>query len=140
MVKLKSLLVALVNQFTMKNARHNRALRDLLHLSKSIEDFFFKYRLLEDGSDFKTVFENMGQIRIDAIETVYQTGLRITRARLIEGKDLPPQVEEVYNELEKLKRSLFTRTLSNKVLSQRITKLDMAFENLLAAISDTKYK
>jgi len=124
----------------MKNARHNRALRDLLHLSKSIEDFFFKYRLLEDGSDFKTVFKNMGQIRIDATEIAYQTGLRIRRARLIKGKDLPPQVEEVYNKLEELKRSLFTRTLSNKVLSQRITKLDMAFENLLAAISDTKYK
>jgi len=140
MAKLKSLLVVLVNRFTMKNARHNRALRDLLHLSKSIEDFFFKYRLLEDGSDFKTVFKNMGQIRIDATEIAYQTGLRIRRARLIKGKDLPPQVEEVYNKLEELKRSLFTRTLSNKVLSQRITKLDMAFENLLAAISDTKYK
>ena len=140
MGKLKSLLVALVNRLTMKKARHNRALRDLLHLSKSIEDFFFKYRLLEDGSSFKTVFKDMGQIRIDATEIAYQTGLRIRRARLIEGKDLPPQVEEVYNDLEELKRSLFTRTLSNKVLSQHITKLDMAFENLLAAISDVKYK
>jgi len=140
MAKLKSLLIKLVNWFTMKNARHNRALRDLLHLSKSIEDFFFKYRLLEDGSDFKAVFGNMGQVRIEATEIAYQTRIRIRRAKLIEGKDLPLLVEEVYDELVELKRSLFTRTLSNKVLSQRVTKLDMAFENLLAAISDIKYK
>ena len=140
MAKLKSLLIVLVNWFTMKNARHNRALRDLIQLSKSIEDFFFKYRLLEEGSDFKAVFVNMGQVRIDATEIAYQTGIRIRRAQLIEGKDLTQLVAEVYNELSELKRSLFTRTLSNKVLSQRVTKLDMAFENLLAAISDIKYR
>lgn len=140
MTKLKSLLAALANRFTMKNARHNRTLRDLLHLSKSLEDFFFKYRLLEEGPDFKAVFENMGQIRIDATDIAYQTGIRIKRTKLIEGNDLPLKIEEVYNELENLKRSLFTRTLSNKILSQRCTKLDMAFENLLAAISDIKYK
>jgi len=140
MSKLKSFLVALVNWFTMKNARHNRALRDLLHLSKSIEDFFFKYRLLEDRSEFKAVFENMGQVRIDATEIAQLTGTRIRIAGYIESKELPTLVEEVYNDLEELKRSLFTRTLSNKVLSQRVTKLDMAFENLLGAISDVKYK
>ncbi len=140
MGKLKSLLVALVNWFTMKNARHNRALRDLLYLAKAIEDFFFTYRLLENGADFKTVFKNMGQVRIDATEIAQLTGTRIRIARYIEGKDLPLLVEEVYHELEELKRSLFTRTLSNKVLSQRVTKLDMAFENLLAAISDVKHK
>lgn len=140
MAKLKSLLIVLVNWFTMKNARHNRALRDLIQLSKSIEDFFFQYRLLEEGSDFKAVFVNMGQVRIDATEIAYQTGIRIRRAQLIEGKDLTQLVTEVYNELSELKRSLFTRTLSNKVLSQRVTKLDMAFENLLAAISDIKYR
>ena len=140
MGKLRSLLEALVNWFTMKNARHNRALTDLLHLSKSIEDFFFKYRLLEDGPDFKTVFENMGQVRIDATEIAQLTRTRIRIARYIEGRDFPPLVEEVYNDLEELKRSLFTRTLSNRVLSQRVPKLDMAFENLLAAISVVKYK
>jgi len=140
MAKLKSLLIVLVNWFTMKNARHNRALRDLIQLSKPIEDLFFKYRLLEEGSDFKAVFANMGQVRIDATEIAYQTGIRIRRAQLIEGKDLTQLVTEVYNELSELKRSLFTRTLSNKVLSQRVTKLDMAFENLLAAISDIKYR
>ncbi len=140
MSKLKRLLDILINSFTGKNERHNRTLRDLLYLSKSIEDFFARYRLQEDGSDFKTVFKNMGQLRIDATEIAYQTKMRIRRAKNIEGKELPPLVEEVYNVLEELKMSLFTRTLSNKVLSQRVSKLDMAFENLLATISYMEYK
>ena len=140
MAKLTGLLNAFIDWFTMQNARHNRALRDFLYLSKSIEDFFARYRLQEDGSDFKTVFKNMGQLRIDATEIAYQARIRIRRAKNIEGKDLPPLVEEVYNVLEELKRSLFTRTLSSKVLTQRVSKLDMAFENLLAAISDIAYK
>ena len=125
----------------MRNVRHNRALRDLLQLLKSIEDFSMRYHLQEDSSDFKAVFEHIGQIRIDATEMAYQTGIRIRRAKLIQGKeDLPLLVEEVYNELREFERSLFTRTLSYKVLGKRIFKLDMALENLLGAISDIEYR
>jgi len=140
MGKLKALLNAFIDWFTMKNARHNRALRDLLYLLKSIEDFLARYRLREDGSDFNTAFKNMGQLRIDAVEIAYQTGIRIRRAKNIKGKDLPPLVEEVYNDLEELKRALFTRTLSNTVLSEHVSKLDVAFKNLLAAMPSKGYE
>lgn len=140
MSELKALLNAFIDWFTMKNARHNRALRDLLYLLKSIEDFFARYRLQEDGPDFNTAFKNIGQLRIDAVEIAHQTGIRIRRAKNIEGKELPLLVEEVYNDLEELKRALFTRTLSNKVLSERVSKLDGAFKNLLAVMSDKGYK
>ena len=140
MDKIKSLVVALFNWFTSKNTGHNRALSDLLHLSRDIEDFLSKYRLLEDSSAFKIVFENIGQVRIDATEMVYQAEIRIRGAKLIKSKDLTPMVEEVYNNLDELKRSLFTRTLSNNVLAQRVTKLNMSFENMLAAISNIAYK
>ena len=140
MVKTKVVFDALTNWFTMKNARHNRALRDLLGLTKSIEDFFARYHLQEELSGFKAVFTNMGQARIDATETAYQTGIRIGRTRNIEGKNLSALVEDVYNDLEELKRALYTRTLSEKTLRQRVLKLDMSFENLLAAISEIEYK
>ncbi len=140
MGKLKGLLNAIIDWFTMKNVRHNRALKDLLQLSKSMEGFVVRYDLQKGSSDFKTVLENIGQMRIDATEMAYQTRIRIRRAKLIEGKDLPLLVEEVYNDLEELKRSLFTRMLSNNVLSQRVSKLDVALENLLTAISDIEYK
>jgi hypothetical protein len=127
------------NWVTMKKAWHNRALKDLLSLLKSIEDFFARYRLQEDTS-FKTVFANMGQIRMDATDLAYQSGIRIKRAQNIEAEGLPALVEEVHNDLESIKRSLFTRTLSNKILLDRVSKLDISLENLLAAISKINYK
>ena len=132
--------IVFINWAMMKNMGHNRALRDLMYLLKSVQDFLTRYRLQEDGSDFNTVFKNMGQIRIDAVEIAYQTGLRIIRAKNIRGKDLPPLVEELYNDLEELKRALFTRTLSDNVLSEHVSKLDVAYKNLLAAMSDKDYQ
>jgi len=139
MGKIKGLLNAFINWITQKNVRHNRELSDLLYLSKSVEDFCAKYHLLEETS-FKSVFENMVQARTDATELACQTKIRIKRAESIEDKDLPLLIEEVYKELEELKRSLYTRSLSNKVLIQRASKLDIAFENLLGAISNIGYK
>ena len=139
MGKIKRLFKAFINCITRKNARHNRELSDLLYLSKSIEDFFTKYHLLEE-TKFKSVFENMVQARIDATELACQTKIRIKRAESIEGKNLPLIVQEVYNELLELKRSLYTRSLSDKVLTQRVSKLDMAFEILLGATSNIRYK
>ncbi len=111
-----------------------------MYLTKTIEDLFAKYRLQED-TQFKAVFEHIGQARIDATETAYQTGVRINRARAIEGKEeLSPLVEELHNDLEELKRSLFTRTLSQNILAKEVSKVDIALENLLAALADIKLK
>ena len=140
MGKLKALLNVLIGWINMKNARHNRALRDLLYLLKTIEDFFARYRLHEDGSDFNTAFKNMGQFRIDAVEIAHQTGIRIRRAKEIEGKELPPLIEEVHSGLDELKRALFTRTLSNVILGQIVSKLDVAYKNLIAAMEYKGYK
>ena len=139
MGKIKSLLNTSINCITRKNARHNRELSDLLCLSKSIEDFFTKYHLLEEPK-FKSVFENMVQVRTDATELACQAKIRIKRAESIEGKDLPLKVQGVHNELLELKRSLYTRSLNNEVLTKRVSKLDMAFEILLGTISNTGYK
>ena len=65
---------------------------------------------------------------------------RIKRARNIESKNLPTLVDDVYNDLEEFKRALYTRTLSEKTLRERVLRLDMSFENLLAAISEIEYK
>ena len=140
MVKLRNLLEAFVRWITRENARHNRALRDILYLVKTIEDFFMQYHLPGDSPDFKTLLEHLGKTRIDTTELVYQTGIRIRRSRNIKGKDLPSVVGDIYNALDELQRSLFTRTLSSEVLSRRITMLDTAFENLLNALSGIGYK
>jgi len=130
----------LVNWFTMKNQRHNRALRDMLDLVKTIENYCEKYRLQDELSDFQTVFASIGEARIDATEVTYRI-MRILRVvKLIDSKGLPALLLEVYNDFEELKRSLYTRTLGSKVLGERVLKLNTSFENMLTEISKIEYK
>jgi len=140
MSKLKGVLYAFINWLTMKNARHNRALRDILDLQKTVEEFLAKYHLQEDGSDFKLVFANIGQARIDVTEIAHLTGTRVRIAQNIEGEKMPPLLEEVHSDLDDFKRALFTRTLGSVVLNERVLKLHKSLENLLAAVSDIEYK
>ena len=130
----------LVNWFTMKNQRHNRALRDMLDLIKSIENFCAKYRLQDELSDFKTVFASIGEARIDSTEVTYRIMRTLRIVKLIDSKGLPALLLEVYNDFEELKRSLYTRTLTGKILQERVVKLDTSFENILAEISKIEYK
>jgi len=140
MGKLKGVLDAFINWFTRKNARHNRALRDILDLQKSIEEFLSKYRLQKDVPEFRLVFENIGQARIDVTEIAHLTGTRVRIAQNIEGEKLPLLLEEVHSDLDDFKRALFTRTLGSVVLSERVLKIHKSLENLLAAASDIEYK
>ena len=140
MGKLKGVLDAFINWFTMKNARHNRALRDILDLQRSVEEFLAKYHLQENGPDFRLVFENIGQARIDATEIAHLTGTRVRIAKNIEGENLPLLLEEVHSDLDDFKRALFTRTLGSAVLGKLVLKLHKSLENLLAAISEIEYK
>lgn len=140
MGKLKGFLDAFINWFTMKNARHNRALRDILDLQRSIEEFLARYHLQENGTNFRLVFENLGQARIDVTEITHLTGTKIRITKNIESKNLLPLLEEVHSDLEDFKRPLFTRTVSDVVLGQRVLKLHESLENLLATISEIEYK
>ncbi len=140
MEKVKKTSGALVNWFTLKRPRHNRALRDILDLVKSIEGFCARYRLQDELADFRTVFASIGQARLDATELTYRIGLGTRKARNIESRELPLLLEEVYNDFEEMKRALYTRTLSGSTLRQKVLRLDMSFENLLAEVSKIEYQ
>jgi hypothetical protein len=138
--ELRSLTDALIDWFTMKNARHNRALKDLLSLQRAIEEFLTKYDLQETRADFTPVFKNMGQARIDATEITHLVGAKTRITRYIEGRNLLPLIEGLHDDLEQLKRGLFTRTLASDVLGQNLLKLRESFNNFLAAISHVEYR
>jgi hypothetical protein len=140
MSKQKGLPGAWISWFTMNNARHNRALRDLLDLQSSIEEFLAKYNLQETSSDFRSVFENIGQARIDTTEIAHLAGTKIRIAKYVESKNLSPLLDKLHNDLEDLKRVLFTRTLSSDVLGKRLLTLHESFKNFLTAISQIEYK
>ena len=140
MGKLTGSLDILINWFTRKNERHNRALSNIINLTGYIEEFLAKYRLQEKSSDFRLIFDNIEQARLDVVTITYQSRTRIKMAKDIKGKDLPPLLEEVHNELMEVKKALFNPTPSTIVLGNGVFKLHESFKTLLDAISGIEYK
>ena len=133
-------LINWFNWFTRKNQRHNRALHSIIDLLGYIEEFFAKYRLQEKGFDLRLILENIGQARIDVVAITYNTRTRIKIAKDIMSKDVPPLLEEVYNDLEEVKRALFIPKLGSIALGKRFRNLHESFKKLLNAISGIEYK
>ena len=140
MGELTGLLDKLINWFTRKKERHNRALRNVIDLSGYIDEFLVKYRLQEKRADFKLIFKNIWRARIDVATIMYQTRTRIKMARDIRDKDLPPLLEEVHNDLMEVKKALFNPTPVNTKLGKGVSKLRKSFKRLLDAISGIEYK
>ena len=127
-----------VNAFVRK--KHNRALRDILDLQKIIEEFLIKYRLQDKGTDFSLILADIGRARIDITEMTHLARKTIGITRDVQGKDLRPLLEQVTDDLENIKRGLFTRTVRGSGLGDRLTKLHTSLENLLTAVSAVEYK
>ena len=135
--KLKVQFDILVNAFVRK--KHNRALRDILGLQRAIEEFLTKYRL-QENTDFRLVFEKVGQARVDITEIAHLAGETIKTATNIQGKDLRPLLEQVTADLEDLKRGLFTRTVRGPGLAERLIRVHSSLEKLLGAVSTIEYR
>ena len=140
MNQLTGLLDILINLFTRRDERHNRALSEIRDLSVAIEEFFVKYRLQEEKPDFRLILQNIGQAKIDVTTIAYKTRTGIKIAKDIKGKDLPPLLEEVHSDLEMVKRALFNPKLANTVLSEVVSKLHKSFKQLINEVSNVDYK
>ena len=140
MGELTGLLDVLINLFTGRNERHNRALREIRDLSGAIEKFFVEYSLQEKNSDFRLIFKNIEQAKIDVTTIAYKTRTRIKIAKDIRGKDLPPLLEEVHSDLEMVKRALFNPILANTILGEVVSKLHKSFKQLIDEVSNIDYK
>lgn len=136
MGELTGLLDILINLFTKRDERHNRALRDIMDLSRDIAEFFVKYNLQEKNSAFRLTPENMGQAKVAVITIAYKTRTRIKIAKDIKSKNLPPLLEEVHSDLEMVKRALFNPTLGNAVLDEVVSKLHKSFKQLINEASN----
>ena len=140
MGKLKGLFDTLINLLARKNERHNRALSDIRDLLGATEEFFAKYSLQENGSDFRLIFENVGQAKFDVTTITHRTRARIKIAKDIRGKNLRPLLEEVLNKLEEVRRVIFNPILGSTVLRKSVFELRESFKNLLDAVSGIEYK
>jgi len=52
----------------------------------------------------------------------------------------PPLLEDVYSDLEMVKRALFNPTLGNAVLGEVVSKLHKSFKQLINEVSNIDYK
>lgn len=140
MGELAGLLDKLINWFTKKNEWHNRALRNVIDLSGYIDEFLAKYRLQEKKCDFKLILDNIWQARIDVATIMYQARTRIKMSQDIRGKDFPPLLEEVHNNLMEVKKALFNPTPVSIELGKCVSKLRGSFKGLRDAISGIEYR
>ena len=133
-------LDALINLFTRKNERHNRALRELTDLSKAIEEFLVKYSLQDKSSNLRLVFKNVEQARIDVTTITYRTMARLKMAKDINSKRLLPLLEQVHSDLETLKRAIFTSTVGSAVISKAASQLYKSFTQFSNEISNIDHE
>lgn len=140
MGKPKRILDVSVNLFTRKNDRHNRALSEIKVVSGAIEEFFTKYGLPRKKSDFRPIFENLGQAKLDVIAVEYHTRTKIKLAKDIKGKDLTLALREVHSHLAEVRKVILNPIPGSIVLDRSLSKLHKSFKNLLEAISDIEYK
>ena len=128
-----------VNSLTGRSKRHNRALRDIIDLSKTIQEFILRYHLQEKGPAFDFLFENIGLAKIELTTIIYQARTIVTTVKTVKGKNISPSLMEVHSDLEEVRRALIEPTVS-RVLEKSAYKLCTSFKKLNDAISEIEYK
>jgi len=135
-----TILLDTFNSLTGVTRRHNQALRDVTDWSVTIQEFLSRYNLQEGSSNLESIFENIGPAKLDVTNITYRTRAIIKAAKDITGKKIVPLLEEVYNDLEEVRRGIFTPKLGSVFLRKSVAKLHKSFKNLREAISGMEFK
>ena len=133
-------LVAAVNLFTGRSGRHNRALRDITDLATTIQEFLQRYHLQEESPGFRFLSEDLGTVKVELTTITYHTHPLIKAAKSIMGTEVAPALEEVYNDLEEVRRALINPLRGNTNPGEALAKLHISFQELTNIISETEYR
>ena len=128
------------NSWTGRSRRHNRALRDVKDWSAAVQQVLERYNLQEGSSDFGSIFENIGEAKLDFTTITYKTGEIIEIAKNVKGTRISPLIEKMHSELANVRRALINPALGNEILDTVISELQDSFKKLQDAISDIEYK
>ena len=126
--------------WTGRSRRHNRALRDVRDWSAAVQQVLERYNLQEGSSDFGSVFENIGEAKLDLTTITYQTSEIIEIAKNVKGTRISPLIEEMHSHFADVRRALINPALSNEILDGVVSKLQESFKKLQDAISDIEFK
>lgn len=139
MGRLKGLLDTF-NSLTGRSWRHNKALRDIAEWSATIQEFFTEYNLQEEGSNFDSILENIGEVKFDLTTITFRARGIIKTAQNIKGVNISPLINEIIDELEDVRRALINPALGRTILIKVIPELRNSFKKLQDAISEIEYK
>ena len=129
-----------LNSLTGINRRHNRALRDVTDWSATLQEFLSRYNLPEGSTNFDSIFENIGEVKIDLTTITYRTRDIIKTAKNLKGAMISPLIEEILRELEDIRRALINPDLGRAIINRLIPELHESFRKLRDAISEIEYK
>ncbi len=122
------------------SGRHNRALRDVMDWSATLQEFLSRYNLQEGSTNFSSIFENIGEAKFDLTTITYRTRDIIKRAENVKGAKIPPLIEGTLHNLENIRRALINSALGSEIMDGLISELHESLSKLQNAISDIEYK
>ncbi|MFC1904120.1 hypothetical protein ACFLW9_04510, partial [Chloroflexota bacterium] len=111
------------NSLTGRSGRHNRALRDVVDWSGTVQEFLARYSLQTGSTSYKSIFENMGEAKVDLTTIAHKARTVIKTAEDIRGKKFPPLIEEVLDDIDATKRALINPSAGRIVIKKIVPAL-----------------
>ena len=139
MSKLKAALDTF-NSWTGRSGRHNRALRDVVEWSGTIQEFLARYSLQEGSTSYKSIFENIGEAKVDLTTIAHKARAVIKTAEDVKGKKMSPLIKEVVDDIDATKRALINPSAGRIVIKKIVPELQESFQQLKNAIAGIEYK
>ena len=128
------------NSLTGRSGRHNRALRDVTEWAETIQGFLARYNLQEGSANYKPVFENIGEAKVDLTTIAHKARTVIKTAEDVKGKKIPPLIEEVLDDIDATKRALINPSAGRILIKKIMPELLESFQQLQHTITGIEYK
>ena len=109
-------------------------------MATTLQDFLQGYHLQEESPGFRFLSEDLGTVKVELTTITYHTHPLIKAAKSIMGTEVAPALEEVYNDLEEVRRALITPLKGNTNPGEALAKLHTSFQELTNIVSETEYQ
>jgi len=124
-----------VSKATRKDDLHNSALAAMETWEEAIDTFLTKYGLREPTDDFRLMFLDWGQTKLDVTNNKTQTRNMIRLVQDIRDKDLSPRFKEVLDAFVNLEGVLDKSKIEDEDIGACIDNLRDSFISLSSELS-----
>ncbi len=128
------IIIDILNWFTGKSARHNRALRDVRDWADTVQKFLVDYQL-QGGPDTGILADNISQANFDLIAMSHKGNNLAAAATRISHARISPLLIQVIGEIENTRRAMMNPSLRSTTLPEVVSRLCVSYEKLRGKIS-----